>query len=1007
MRKLGSALMLLLAAAVAPQAARAAGDFALAPNSAGEACRAVARFDVAEGAKASDIYCGPWERPSGRITLYPSEAAAGDALAQVCPGDATTLQGADFGELKQIACNRKGETGPKRYALVARRGKAVIIGEVYPSDWAPLVAAARVLTGLEKPAAAKTAAGETPGLAQIQSVYPAGPPGQTAAVNYELLRRRAYEYNTIWSFGTAQRDFEELLRTHQQVAPDDVQGEVEILAEIGLNMSSAQRFDAAEAVLARAEAEARSVNDTLLVSKILNYRAIDALNRRRYADALALAKSANTMRAQLAGQAGQGASAITAGDVRRVEGRQVAPTERSLLVSLTDAPAVDRAALLSAQGWYVAGAAARSLGLPEAAADLDLAAAQLERVATPPARLVSDIAIERTELKRTAGDYIGAVTAAGSGLTLIQTAAPQTRAEAHLLMTLEAAQASAGQTKEALDSGRAALAIYAKQTESPGLPPDLAAPHLALLEKEWRSTGDASLAGEYFQTSALVWDGAAARTTAQLAARLVLRQAGDQARGYQDAERGYRAALARRELLAQDKDATPDQVAVADTAVRDASGRLAAAEAQLRERAPAYLELLNPQASAADLQQVLTDQEAYLRIVVTDQGVFGLVADRSGVYPYRAPLTTAQVDALADRLRRSTHLHGHRLPDFDIESSQALYAGLIAPVKDRLTNIKRLDLDVSGSLASVPFAALIEQAPTQDQMQRISESQDYTGVAWLGRRLAISNTLGPASFIRLRKTAAPPAQALKAVAYGDYVPNAEEAALRLAKAHGLSDACRAQVERTLVAMGPLPDTADEARGVAARFPGSRLALENAFTDADFMKSDDAGAADVLMFATHGVLGLSSCLAEPALLTSVGDSGTGLIEASQLFDRQINARIVVLSACDTAAGGKLDEAETGLADGGDALSGLARGFIYAGARDVLVTQWKVDSAATSAEMSAFFDAATGKGAGLDESLAAAQKKLFDVPETAHPFYWAAFILVGDGGGSLAAPAGPSS
>ena len=147
-----------------------------------------------------------------------------------------------------------------------------------------------------------------------------------------------------------------------------------------------------------------------------------------------------------------------------------------------------------------------------------------------------------------------------------------------------------------------------------------------------------------------------------------------------------------------------------------------------------------------------------------------------------------------------------------------------------------------------------------------------------------------------------------------------------------------------------------------------------------------------------------CRAGAAHLASA-TSGDGLIEASQLFDRQLKARVVVLSACDTAAGGKLDEALTGLADGGDALSGLARGFIYAGARDVLATQWKVDAAASDAEMTAFFDNASRPGVSLGHALAAAQKQLFDQPETAHPFYWAAFVLVGDGGSLLSAAVAP--
>src|SRR5471030_2356552 len=78
----------------APRLAAAAesGDFGLGANAEKEACRAVTRFDGPKGGQASDIYCGAWERPSGRITVYPTQAAAQAALAAVCQGDATPLQ---------------------------------------------------------------------------------------------------------------------------------------------------------------------------------------------------------------------------------------------------------------------------------------------------------------------------------------------------------------------------------------------------------------------------------------------------------------------------------------------------------------------------------------------------------------------------------------------------------------------------------------------------------------------------------------------------------------------------------------------------------------------------------------------------------------------------------------------------------------------------------------------------------------------------------------------------
>ena len=987
----------------APRLAVAAesGDFRLGANTEKEACRAVVRFDGPRGGQASDIYCGAWERPSGRITLYPSQAAAQAAVAAICQGDATPLQSADFSAIKQIACARTDQTGPRRYVLLAQRGQQILIGDVFPSDWGPLVSAARVLSGVEQPtAAAVSASAETPGLREIEAVFPNGPPGQAATSNYELLLRRAYEYNTIWSFDTAERDFEELLRLHSQVAPDDVEGEGEILAEIGLNLSNAGRFDEADYVFTEAEARARDSKTPMLATKVLNYRAVDQLNQHHDATAMRLALQAIQARAQIARNADTQAGAkISAGDVGRVEASNISAGQRSLLVSLTSEPSADKVAILNAQASYIAAVAARGLGRSDEAPLLAAASIDLQPVPFPPGWLEGDITNELADSRLAAGDYAGAEAAAQAGLVIMAKAAPGSRAQAHLYLTLEGAQAAQGRPTEALANGRLALAIYDRQAESPGLPPDIAATHLSLLEKEWRRTSDAALAAEYFQTLSLVWDSAAARTTAQLAARLVLKQAGDQARVYQDAERAYRAALARQQQLAADPNTPRDQKSAADAAVKAASDKYAASEAALRDKAPAYLELLNPQASATDLQAALSDHEAYLRIVVGGLGGYGILVDKAAVHPFIVALTGDQVDALANRFQRSTHIRGRRLPDFDMDASEKLYAALIAPVSDRLANIDTLDVDVSGSLASVPFAALVVTPPDQTHLDKIHDDQDYTGVDWLARHVAVANTLGPASFIRLRKAvSAPPAQ-LSAAVYGDYVPDPAAVAERLAKERNLSDACRGQIQHDLQLLGPLPETADEARDVAAKFPGARLVLGQGFTDTDFLHSPDTAKADVIMLATHGVLGLSNCFAEPALLTSIGDSGDGLIEASQLFDTTLTARVVVLSACDTAGGGKLDEARTGLADGGDALSGLARGFIYAGARNVLATEWMVDAATSSAEINDFFKGASQPNEGLGKALADAQKQIYDQAETAHPFYWAAFVLVGDGGGSL--------
>ncbi|HEY9218748.1 MAG TPA: CHAT domain-containing protein, partial [Phenylobacterium sp.] len=226
---------------------------------------------------------------------------------------------------------------------------------------------------------------------------------------------------------------------------------------------------------------------------------------------------------------------------------------------------------------------------------------------------------------------------------------------------------------------------------------------------------------------------------------------------------------------------------------------------------------------------------------------------------------------------------------------------------------------------------------------------------------------------------------------------------RVARNRGLSDRCRAEVQRALTQLQALPDTGIEARQTAAMLgAGSQAVLAEAFTEKAVLQNPAVSDAGVVVLATHGILNLSSCFTEPALLASVGPDSDGLIEASEILDMSLRARLVVLSACETAGGNQSDEAVSGFADGGEALSGLARAFIYAGASSVLATHWKVDSETSSAETRAFLTTAT-QGASLAAALAEAQRKLYDTAETAHPFYWAPFVLIGDGATALSTAA----
>jgi CHAT domain-containing protein len=141
----------------------------------------------------------------------------------------------------------------------------------------------------------------------------------------------------------------------------------------------------------------------------------------------------------------------------------------------------------------------------------------------------------------------------------------------------------------------------------------------------------------------------------------------------------------------------------------------------------------------------------------------------------------------------------------------------------------------------------------------------------------------------------------------------------------------------------------------------------------------------------------ACQPEPAILASTPpnapDAAPALLTASAIVNLNLDADLVILSACNS--GGPAGTTA------GESLSGLARAFFYAGARALLVTHWAVDDrfaafvvVKTLAEMRG--------GLGTAAALRVAQLSVLDdagrgLPaEAAHPFFWAAFATIGEGG-----------
>jgi CHAT domain-containing protein len=210
---------------------------------------------------------------------------------------------------------------------------------------------------------------------------------------------------------------------------------------------------------------------------------------------------------------------------------------------------------------------------------------------------------------------------------------------------------------------------------------------------------------------------------------------------------------------------------------------------------------------------------------------------------------------------------------------------------------------------------------------------------------------------------------------------------------GLADAgeIRSQV--------PLPETADELCAVARdlRVTDKDVWLGNRATEAEIKRLSEAGELAkyrIIHFATHGALaGQVGGNSEPGLILTPPQTATerddGYLSASEITSLRLDADWVILSACNTAAGG---------AQGAEALSGLARAFLYAGARALLVSHWAVASDATVKLITGAVERmASDKGFGRAEAMRQSMLALIDKGETyeTHPAFWAPFVVVGEG------------
>ena len=179
----------------------------------------------------------------------------------------------------------------------------------------------------------------------------------------------------------------------------------------------------------------------------------------------------------------------------------------------------------------------------------------------------------------------------------------------------------------------------------------------------------------------------------------------------------------------------------------------------------------------------------------------------------------------------------------------------------------------------------------------------------------------------------------------------------------------------------IPAALPEVQAIARLFPGRNKVVSD-----ELAKESDVKTLvrdfDVIHIAAHGKFdGAEPMLSYLALARSANDDGR--LTAAEMFGLPLDkSRLVVLSAC-----------ETGRAEAthGNEILGMVRALLYAGAETLVLSNWKVDSAATALWMQSFYEAALSRPPA--EAARAALVKVKSNPAYSHPYYWAAFTMIG--------------
>jgi CHAT domain-containing protein len=431
------------------------------------------------------------------------------------------------------------------------------------------------------------------------------------------------------------------------------------------------------------------------------------------------------------------------------------------------------------------------------------------------------------------------------------------------------------------------------------------------------------------------------------------------------------------ELL--DSKSEEDKLAIRSK-INDLNQEIEQFKAFLEKNYPKYnaLKYSKNQVSTKHIQELLDEETALIEYVVADSIVYIFCVDKTHFELYQQKITKNQLSKQVADLRKA--LSDYKFIKSSPKASMELYLktaywfyeNLLEPAIHH-ENIKHLLIIPDGELGHLPFEAFLTQSVE-------SHTADYKKLPYLLHDFKISYDYSASLWDENEQTY----EKVEHQAHRGLV-------LACAASYNQKDSSTARSEKLSTnlrqirqVLGDLPAAKAEVEGLAKKFKGTFL-YGNAANESFF--KDHANEYGVIHLAMHGLLDEAHPILSSLAFTENGDSlEDNFLRAYEIVHLNLNAELVVLSACETGYG-KFEE--------GEGVISLARSFMYAGVPSLVVSMWEVNDQSTAKIMMLFYENLSKR---MDKAKAL-QKAKIDYLQmasgiAAHPAFWAAFIQLGD-------------